>query len=486
VSEQKPLVVDLDGSLLRTDSLHETFAAALRRPTVLFRACGALVRHGRAAMKRELAHADVDFRHAPLNTAVVDLIGRRADAGAEIVLATAADERVATLVRPQVPAIGQVLASDGRTNLNGPRKAAALVERFGEGGYDYVGNHPTDIAVWAHADGRYLATRLADGIPAWTRGESFTAVLRDPSPPALKTWAKGLRIHQSLKNLLLFLPLIAAHEFASAPTVVRALVGFLSFSLMAFSVYLLNDTLDIPADRAHPRKRKRPVAAGWISPVQAMCAGAALVAVSLILAVALGGAFLLVLLAYATLTTSYSFWLKRVAIVDIVVLALLYMIRIVAGAVVTGITLSFWFTSVTLFLFLSLALVKRYAEAHQARSGTRDMRGRGYSGDDVHAILALGTSAGVAAVLLMAIYIQSDAVSQLYPAPAALWLVIPLVFYWIANLWLKAGRGEMHDDPLVFALRDKASLIAAALIFFVFVAASLEPVADFIGRTASP
>jgi 4-hydroxybenzoate polyprenyltransferase len=435
-------------------------------------------------MKRELAAAVLDLRNAPMSAPVRALIDRRATDGAEIVLATGADEHIAAAIAADVPAVTRILASDGTTNLTGKRKADLLVERYGERGFDYVGNSSTDIAVWRHSDRRYLATRRPYGIPAWARGEEFTDILRDPAPSGLRTWARGLRVHQSLKNLLLFLPLIAAHEVTDLQTVLRAAIGFIAFSLMAFSVYLLNDTLDIPSDRAHPRKRRRPIAAGWISPLTAIGVAGVLAVVSLVIAIFLGGSFLAVLIVYAALTTSYSFWFKRVALVDIVVLALLYMIRIVAGAVVTDIPLSFWFTAVSLFLFLSLALVKRYAEAHQARSDARAIHGRGYAGDDIHAILALGTSSGVAAVLLTAIYIQSDSVAQLYPAPAALWLVIPLLFYWVANLWLKAGRGLMHDDPLVFALKDRASLVAAALVVLVFVAASLPSLAVYLERVS--
>jgi 4-hydroxybenzoate polyprenyltransferase len=312
---------------------------------------------------------------------------------------------------------------------------------------------------------------------------AFDAVLRDPSPPAWRSWIKAVRVHQSLKNVLVFLPLIAAHEFTELSSVLAALGAFFAFTLMAFGVYLLNDTMDLAADRAHHRKRLRPLADGRISPIAALTVTVVLAIASIALGALIGPAFVAVLLIYAVMTTTYSFWLKRVALVDIVVLALLYMIRIVAGATATGIALSFWFTAVTLFLFLSLALVKRYAEAHQAREVAGVIPGRGYSGDDVHAILALGTATGVAAVLLTAIYIQSDAVTVIYPAPGALWLVIPVFFYWIANLWLKAGRGEMHDDPLVFALRDRASLAAAALIVAVVIAASLPLTATVVGAT---
>lgn len=479
VALANPLVVDLDGSLLRTDTLHESIAANLRRPGRLVSATLSLARGGRAALKRSLAAAEVpDLSHVPLNPAVIELIRTRARDGVEIIIATGADESVARRVAERVPGVTGVIASDGITNLTGSRKADALAERFGRNEFDYVGNAPVDAAIWDVADGAYLATTRPAGVPRWAEGRSFVEVLRDPRPPLWKTWTRALRLHQSVKNLLLFLPLIAAHSFTDGALLGSAAAGFVAFTLMASAVYLLNDTLDMSSDRAHPTKSSRPIAAGWISPLAGLLVSGILVILAIVLSIALGQRFLTIVIAYAVLTTAYSFWLKRIAIVDIVVLALLYMARIVAGAAVTGISLSFWFTGVTLFLFLSLALVKRYAEAHQARESGRDIRGRGYSGDDVHAILALGASTGIASVLLLAIYIQSDAVSELYPAPIVLWLAIPAFVYWIAHLWLIAGRGQVHDDPLVFALRDPASLISAALMVALFFAASLPATAD--------
>lgn len=475
-----PLVVDLDGSLLRTDTLHEAIAANLRHPSALFRAASALS-GGKASFKRKLAVDAVDtVAIAPLNDAVVALIRERSESGAPVALATGADEQIAQAVASRIPEIGDVFASDGRLNLTGQAKVDVLVRAYGEGGFDYVGNSLTDAKVWDHASRRYLATRRRQGVPRWAADMDFAAVLRDPGPSPVRSWARAIRPHQSLKNLLLFLPLIAAHQFTDLSSLWRALLGFICFCLMASGVYLVNDTLDMRADRLHHRKRFRPIAAGWLSPIAAVTAAAAFTLVSIALAIFLGGIFVTVLLGYAVMTTTYSFWLKQVALVDVIMLALLYMVRIVAGAVATGIALSFWFTGVALFLFLSLALVKRYAEAHRARDETAQIHGRGYSGDDVHAILSLGSSSGLASVLLTAIYIQSESVTVLYAAPVALWLVVPVYFYWIANLWLKAGRGQMHEDPVVFALRDRASVISAATILVLFLVATFARLPGFV------
>lgn len=476
---QRPLIVDVDGTLLRSDSLQEAVAANLRHPFALIRASIVLMFRGKAAMKQVLAQTGrTDVSSLPFNTATLTLVQGRVASGGAVYLATGADQSVAESLITRIDGIAGVFASDGVVNLTGVTKAQSLVEEFGEAGFDYAGNSRADIPVWASSHDAYMATMLRSGIPRWARTLTFDQILRDPAPPLARAWTKELRLHQSLKNLLLFLPLLAAHELADPTRVLSALGGFVAFCLMASSVYLVNDLLDVSADRAHVRKRNRPIAAGWISPLHALLISAILAVGALSIALFLSPRFLAVLVAYAILTTAYSVWLKRIVLIDIVVLALLYMVRIVAGAVATDIALSFWFTGVTLFLFLSLALVKRYAEAHQARSNARDIPGRGYFGDDVHAILALGTSAGVASVLLLATYIQSSAVSVLYPAPTILWLVIPLFFYWISNLWMKAGRGQMNDDPVIFALRDRASVVCALLIVITFVVASLPSMAD--------
>ncbi|WP_156997184.1 UbiA family prenyltransferase [Agromyces aureus] len=485
VNPTRPLVVDLDGSLLRGDTLHESIVANLRHPLVIAAAVVALLTSGKAAMKRRLAQTGrVEVALLPANAAVLSLMEARKGDGGQVFLATGADSAIAESVAERFPSIDAVFASDGSTNLTSHAKATALTAEFGEGGFDYVGNSQADVEIWRRAHTSYLATTdRSAAAPGWAGRD--LEVLADPGPTRLRAWGRELRVHQSLKNTLLFLPLIAAHEFTNVFAVAATLAGFIAFTLMASSVYLLNDVLDVNLDRVHRRKKSRPVAAGWIDPLHALAGSLVLAVAALTLGFVIGLGFALVLVGYAVLTLSYSLWLKRITLVDVVTLAMLYMIRIVAGAVVTGITLSFWFTGVTLFLFLSLAFVKRYAELHSANGSSRRLPGRGYSGDDVHAILALGVASGMASTVLMAIYIQSDAVSRLYPAPVVLWLVIPVLFLWIGNLWIKAGRGQMHDDPVIFALRDPSSLVIGAVVLLLFVVASMPVTAELFGRIAS-
>lgn len=470
VDNARPLIVDLDGTLVRTDTLHELIARAVKHPRVLVGAATALVRGGKAGMKKHLADkVPLATETLPLNGAVVRFVADEIATGRQVLLATGADSRIAHAAALRVDGLGVVGASDGSINLTSEAKATALVERFGVGGFDYVGNSTDDIAVWNKASQRYLATLR--NRPRWSLKVADLQLISDEQRPAWRVWVKELRLYQSLKNLVLFLPALAAHDF-SARTILLAAFGYMVFTFMASSVYLLNDLVDLDSDRVHQRKSGRPLAAGLILPLRALGASAVLAIVALVGATLMDPAFAVVLVGYAILTSAYSFWLKRVTLVDVALLAMLYMVRILAGAVITDTPLSFWFISVALFLFLSLALVKRYTELARQPADATAIPGRGYIPSDAAVILPLGVGAGVAVVLLMATYLQSDAVRLLYPSAVVLWLVIPVMFYWIGNFWIQAGRGGMHDDPILFALKDPRSLVAGLLMFMLFVVAS--------------
>lgn len=489
MTSARPLIVDLDGTLLRGDSLHESVAAALRTPLLIVRSFAQLVTHGKAALKRSLANgSDLDVNLLPVNKEVLDYVRAQRSSGRSIYLATGADSSVADQIMKRFPEFAGSFSSDGSTNLTSTRKAELLVREFGSQGFDYIGNSIHDVPVWHEAQASYLVTsRAADRpLPVWARDVTFAEVFREPSASPTRVWLRELRVHQSLKNLLLFLPLVAAHSFADPRPLLLLVAGFISFTLMASSVYLLNDLLDLRADRLHSRKSARPLAAGRILPLHALAVSAILAIFALLGAVAIGLGFTMVLIAYAILTCLYSFWLKRVTLVDVVVLAMLYMIRILAGSVIAGITLSFWFTGVGLFLFISLALVKRYTELSKAvrTDSIHTLHGRGYTPTDSAVILPLGIASGMAALLLLAIYLQSDAVTLLYPSGVFLWLVIPALFYWIANLWIQAGRDNMHDDPIVFALKNPSSLASGGIIAVLFVVAS-TPLNQFLRSVLS-
>jgi 4-hydroxybenzoate polyprenyltransferase/phosphoserine phosphatase len=468
-----PLAVDLDGTLTPTDTLWETlFILAQEQPLALFRALFALP-HGRAAFKARLADmARPDPRSMPLNSDLIDWLRIQADAGRTLVLATASDQRVAQAVADHLDIFDEVLASDGVRNLKGPAKAAALVERFGQGGFDYVGDSRADLPVWAAA--RQAIVVGGDGL-AQAAARVAEVGHRFPPPPRISALLRALRLHQWVKNLLLFLPLVAAHQFGDSPSLIAAALAFLAFGLTASAVYLINDLLDLAADRAHPRKCRRPFAAGTLPLVW----GLALSPLLLLAAVALSmltlpRLFTLVLGGYFLLTLAYSVGLKGKPVVDVILLAALYTVRVIAGAAAVVIVPSFWLLAFSMFIFLSLALSKRYTELDGLRQrGELTAAGRGWHVDDLPLVQTLGTGAGLACVLVLALYIDSAPARQLYATPQVLWLVCPLLLYWISRLWFKTHRGEMDDDPLVFALRDRVSLGTGALTAGIVLLATL-------------
>jgi 4-hydroxybenzoate polyprenyltransferase/phosphoserine phosphatase len=456
-----PLVVDLDGTLIHTDMLHESALRLTRdRPFEVLRIPLWLVR-GKAVLKDRLAsHSGVDASLLPYNEQLLAWLKEERAAGRRIVLCTASDRAFAEAVAGHLGVFDEVLASDGRINLAGERKAEALERLYGHGGFDYAGNSRADLHVWRRAR-RAIVVNGARGLAS--KAAALCGVEREfpPRPRGIATWRKALRVHQWLKNLLLFMPLVAAHRIAEVEGWLVLALAFASFSLCASAVYLVNDLLDLDSDRAHPRKRKRPFASGAVPSWQGVLLAPVLFAASLALGTAVGGGFLRWLLFYFVLTCAYSLGLKRVALLDCITLAMLYTLRIVAGAAALAIPLSFWLLAFAAFLFLSLAFVKRYAELQvQALSGRHKVHGRGYTTADEPLVLNLGVSAGYAAAVVLALYLNSDNVLVLYALPEAIWGAVPVLIFWIGWIWMRAHRGEMHDDPLVFAMKDRASQLA--------------------------
>lgn len=460
-AHDRALCVDLDGTLLDTDILYESLLVLLaRNPLYLFLLPFWLLQ-GKAALKRQIAtRTTVDPRHLPYNPKVLELL--RTTPQRPRVLCTASDQLLVAPIAEHLGLFEQVIASDGQRNLSGTRKAQALVDTFGERGFDYAGNGTVDLAVWARAAGAWVVN---NGAALASAAAQRTQVLGHwPSPPRPQAWLKALRPHQWLKNLLVFVPLLTAHRFLEAQAVADALLAFAAFSLCASGVYVLNDLLDLGADRRHPRKRHRPFAAGRLPLLHGLFAGPLLTLCGLAVALASSPAFAAVLLGYYVLTLGYSLHLKRIVMLDVVLLAGLYTLRIIGGTVAIGAELSFWLLAFSMFIFLSLALLKRYTELHAvlARGKTR-ANGRGYAVEDLPLLQSLGAAAGYCAVLVMALYINSPDSVELYRNPKLLWFICPVLLYWVSRAWVIAHRGTMHDDPIVFAATDRASQIVAAL-----------------------
>jgi 4-hydroxybenzoate polyprenyltransferase len=284
---------------------------------------------------------------------------------------------------------------------------------------------------------------------------------------------RALRVEQWVKNLLVFMPLLMAPEIVELSLYDEALFAFLSFSLCASAVYVLNDLVDLEADRRHARKRLRPFASGELSPRFGWVAGTACLVAGLSIATTLPAIFAAVLFVYLVVTTLYSFWLKHVPLVDVLVLALLYTGRVIAGGAATYVLPSPWILGFSLFFFLSLAFVKRYAELHAIGRHEPALKVRGYFASDLDLITINGTVSGYMSVLVAALYINGDHAIGIYQYPVLLWLICPLLLYWISRMWMLAHRGELHEDPVLFALRDRASWIVFALIAVVLLIARI-------------
>ncbi|MAE96184.1 MAG: hypothetical protein CL910_16135 [Deltaproteobacteria bacterium] len=460
-----PLCVDLDGTLVATDTLWEGILTLLRQQPMLGLALPVWVLGGKARFKSELVRrARPDPAALPYREEVVRYLREARDDGRPVVLATASHQEVAQSVADHLGIFHAVMASDGGVNLKGAHKAGALAAAFGERGFEYIGDAAADLPVFARA--AVASTVGPEGARA-ARAATETPLGRSFPLPAggLRVWLRALRVHQWVKNVLLFLPLLAAHRFADLPLWGLAIAAFGSLSLCASTVYVLNDLMDLEADRAHPTKRRRPFAAGQISIPAALVAAPILLAVAFAISLALLPAlFTGCLVAYLLLNGLYTFWLKRVAIADVVFLACLYSLRVVAGGFALAIPVSPWLIGFSLFFFLNLAFLKRYADlrlvAHDRGAGSP---GRDYAVEDAPLLASLGPASGTMAAVVLALYIQSDKVATLYTRPEVLWALIPLIMYWISRVWLVAHRGRMADDPVLFATRDPVSYLVGGL-----------------------
>lgn len=468
----RPLVVDLDGTLLNSDMLLETGLAYLRQfPWKFFKPFLWLLK-GKAHLKSRLAHAtDLDVSVLPYNPDVIALIQSVRAQGRRVVLATATHHLLARKIADHLNLFDDVLATDEECNLSALNKRQALVEAFGEKQFDYIGNSSDDLIVWGSAHSAVVVSHPESRLVRQAQAHGNLECIVKPAKAQAQHWLKAMRLHQWLKNLLVFVPLLASHEISDLALFSEALLAFLLFGLCASSVYILNDLLDLTDDRHHHRKRQRPFASGDLS------IKAGLVTFPLLLGLSLTGAilflpwpFIIVLAGYYLLTLAYSLFLKRQMSLDVIVLALLYTARLVAGAAACQIALTSWILAFSMFIFLSLALVKRYTEllSERNKGNTTLTRGRGYYAGDLEMIAALGAASGYLSVLVLALYINEPTTALLYSSPQIIWLACPLMLFWITRIWLLAHRGQMHDDPVVFAAKDRISLLVGAVMASVF------------------
>lgn len=467
----RPLVVDLDGTLIRSDLLIETaFAELGRRPRSALDMFVALWR-GKAALK-QCAAALVDFDPAnlPYDQAVLEEIGAARRIGRPVYIASAGNERVVKAVAEHLGLFDGHIASDTTTNCSGEMKARRLVEHFGVGGFDYIGNDVADLPVWERS-AQAIVIRASAGVSRRLARGTVEVKHLNASRPGWSTWAKLLRVHQYSKNALVLIPLLASHEM-NLGNVLVAMLGAASFCLCASSVYLLNDLVDLQADRAHPTKKFRPLASGEIPLAHALLAIPLLLFASVLVAGLVSAAFLGVLLGYFALTVAYSFYLKRKMLIDVVTLAMLYTARIIAGAVAVEVALSQWLLAFSIFIFVALALVKRYAElATRLDMELAEPTNRNYKFGDLGIVAAFAAASGYNAVTVFALYISSPDVNALYSRPQILWLICLVLIYWVSRIVMMAHRRSLREDPIVFAMTDRNSLISFLIIAIAVVAA---------------
>ena len=484
-----PLCVDLDGTLVKSDTLVDSvLVMARQRPAALLRLPGWLAK-GKAAFKQQVAAiVALNVEFLPYNQPLLQYLREQHGAGRAIYLATASVRALAERVASYLGIFAGGLASDGETNLAGGNKLAAFRDHF-PAGFCYIGNALPDAEVLAECTAPMVANADRALLRRMRRGGTKAARAFDDRAPLVRSWLRAVRLHQWAKNTLIFVPLLLAHQWTMA-TIGGAVVAFVSFGLCASATYILNDLLDLETDRRHPRKRRRPFASGdlsalaGVSAVVLMLTAAAALAVALPeIVAALAGydalekpySFLGWLGLYAVTTLTYSIYLKRRVLLDVFVLSGLYTVRILAGWGATGIEVSAWLAGFSVFFFLSLAYVKRFSELEGLRargdlgggvgSGSNaSLSGRGYAVGDLEQLRALGTGAAYASVVVLTLYISNSGAGALYRHPVRLWMTVPVLLLWLSHVWMLASRGEMHDDPVVYAITDKRSLLLGVLM----------------------
>jgi 4-hydroxybenzoate polyprenyltransferase/phosphoserine phosphatase len=470
----RPLCVDLDGTLITTNSLWESVLLLLRRrPSAVF-VLPFWMLGGRARFKRLIADSVLlDPANLPYRRPLIDALREARSRGRKLVLAAAADRRLAEVIARHLDLFDEIHASEGDRNLKGGDKRDALCAAYGREGFDYVGDSAADEAVLEAASLGYLVGASPRAAKIANRLDKVTLVSRQPS--VLRALVRELRPHQWAKNALLLLPLLLAPGTPAPEALLRGVLAAVTFSLCASAGYVINDLLDIEADRAHLTKLKRPFASGALQVFLGPPLFFGLVALSFGLALAwLPLGFSAMLLLYFIGTLSYSFYLKRLLLLDVLVLAGLYTHRILSGGIATSVKVSAWLLGFSMFLFTSLAFAKRYVEL-KALTGDHKVKNRGYYRTDVEMVTSMGTASGYIAALVFVLYVDSSTVRGVYREPSLLWLILPVMLYWLGRIWMLAGRGQMQEDPVKFALRDPHSLACGLIIAAIAALARFAP-----------
>ncbi|TVO50944.1 UbiA family prenyltransferase [Denitromonas halophila] len=454
-----PLVVDLDGTLTPTDTLIESLIKLIKLSPLNFVWIALWLLKGKALFKEAVAgKVRIASEHLPYRQSLLNYLSEQKSGGRKIVLATAAHRSIALAVSEHLGLFDAVLATENSINLKGSAKLSAIQAHVGDR-FVYAGDSAADLPIWRAAESAILVSVS----PSLAKNVRKIVAIEQEFPAdtgGITVWLRALRVHQWSKNLLLFVPLLTAFSFFDISKLSAVAVGFLSFSFAASATYIVNDLLDLDNDRSHPRKRLRPFASASIPISQGLCAAAVALTLSLAMALYVSAAFAQLLLLYLIITSAYSWILKEYVIIDVIVLSLLYTLRILAGSVGSGIPTSSWLLAFSVFIFLSLALVKRCAELIALEEMGKDAtQGRDYRVTDLSVIWPLGVGAALCSVVIFGLFISDAATRARYATPDLLWLVAIGLIYWLTRLLIKTSRGEMYDDPIVYAVKDFGSRI---------------------------
>lgn len=469
-SERLPIAVDLDGTLIQGDTLVESIIQLIKKsPLNLIRLFYWFLFLDRAGFKEAVASRSIfSPKNLPYRELFLEYLrAQRAD-GRRIILATAAHHSIANEVARHLGIFDDVISTDKNNNLKGIAKLEAIQKKLGEN-FVYAGDSTADIPIWHAAQAAILvgvSSRLASSIRRKVRIEK-EFFLEDRG---FSIWLRAFRVHQWLKNLLLFVPMLTAFSFTRYENIVTMAIAFLSFSFAASATYIINDFWDLESDRKHPRKRHRPFASGKLPIVNGFVVSACILSVAFLLAYAVSLAFFLMVILYVVLTTAYSLALKEIVLIDVIMLSILYTLRILAGSVAINIATSSWLLAFSMFVFLSLALVKRCSELVSLElDGKAAAHGRDYKVRDLVVLWPLGVASALSAVVVFGLFISAPDTQSRYSTPALLWLVAIGLVYWLGRLWIKTARGEMHDDPIIFAIRDKVSKITVVAMILTMI-----------------
>lgn len=470
-----PLCVDLDGTLIATDCLSESIMDILRQNFFLIFLLPIWLIKGKANFKEKIANRIIpNPDELPFIEEVLEYLKQLKNNGRKLVLITASHQRIADRIGNYLNIFDEIIGSDIDRTTKGKSKQKYLIDRFGDNGYDYAGDSKADLHVWKSAR-KAIIVHASQKVLA--KAETIVDIEKvfPQEKVGLIAYLKQIRVYQWIKNILIFLPLLMAHKLSSPMLFIDAIIAFFAFSFTASFVYVLNDLVDLPSDRKHIRKKNRPLASGKIPILHGAIIAPFLLVTGLLLATYfLSTEFLYILIAYLIITSLYSFILKKIYILDIIVLSILYTIRLIAGALAVDVPLSQWLMEFSVFFFLSLAINKRYTELYMMqKTNVHEAKGRGYNVSDIDLMRVIGPVSGYISVLVFVLYLHSDEVVVLYKNSHILWLVAVCLLYWITRIWFITTRGKMHDDPIIFTGKDPVSYIIGIIVALLVIGAAL-------------